>query len=78
MGQPEGVQPQKKTNWRHWALGIAVVLVLIIIIQNAQEVKVDFLFVHTKTPLIFALVIAALLGALIGWLVPRVRRHERD
>ena len=44
------------------------------IVQNSQKVQVDFLFVHTTTPLIFALLIAGVLGALIGWLTPHVRR----
>jgi uncharacterized integral membrane protein len=29
-----------------------------------------------STPLILALVLSALLGALIGWLAPRVRRRD--
>jgi uncharacterized integral membrane protein len=79
MAEPGEAQPQvKRTSWRTWALGIAVLLALIFIAQNAQKVKVDFLFVHTTTPLIFALVVSGLLGVLIGWLGPRVRRHERD
>jgi uncharacterized integral membrane protein len=61
-------------NWKGWAIGFAVLLLLIFIVQNRQKVHVDFLFVHTTTPLVFALVIATALGALIGWLGPRVRR----
>ena len=75
-GQP---RPQAQArNWRSWALGIAVLLVVIFVAQNAQEVKVDFLFVHTTTPLIFALLIAVLLGAVIGYVGPVVRRHRRE
>jgi uncharacterized integral membrane protein len=76
------MQPQaKQRNWRGWALGIAVVLALIFILQNSQKVKVKFLFVDTTTPLIFALLIAAILGAVIGYVGPLVRqrgRHRED
>ena len=74
QSQPQG----QARNWRTWALGIAVLLVVIFVAQNAQEVKVDFLFVHTTTPLIFALLIAVLLGAVIGYVGPVVRRHRRE
>ena len=51
---------------------------VIFIAQNAQKVKVDFLFVHTTTPLVFALQIAAVLGAVIGYAAPLVRRRRRE
>ena len=67
MAPPDELQPQaKKSSWRPWALGVAVLLVVIFIAQNSQEVKVKFLFVNTTTPLIFALLISAVLGAVIG------------
>jgi uncharacterized integral membrane protein len=79
MAQPGELQAQvKKSSWRPWALGVAVVLVVILIAQNSQEVKVKFLFVDTTTPLIFALLIAAVLGAVIGYVAPLVRRHRRE
>jgi uncharacterized integral membrane protein len=58
-------------------LAIAGVLLLILVAQNFQEVDVDFLFIHTTTPLILALVLAGGLGALIGWALPHVRRSRR-
>jgi uncharacterized integral membrane protein len=77
MAPPDELQPQvKKSSWRPWALGIAVLLVVIFIAENLQEVEVKFLFVNTTTPLIFALLIAALLGAVIGYVGPLVRRHR--
>ena len=63
-------------NWKRWLLGAAVLLTVVFIAQNAQKVKVDFLWIHTTTPLIFALLIAGALGALIGWLGPRLRRND--
>jgi uncharacterized integral membrane protein len=77
MAHPDEPQPQARRSWRPWALGIALLVVVIFIAQNAQKVKVDFLFVHTTTPLIFALVIATLLGIVIGYVGPLVRQHRR-
>jgi uncharacterized integral membrane protein len=71
-------QQAKPRNWRNWALGIAVVLAIIFIAENAQKVQVDFLFISTTTPLIFALLIATVLGIVIGYVAPLVRRHRRD
>lgn len=77
MAAPDELQPQvKRSSWRSWALGVAVLLVVIFTAENSQEVEVKFLFVNTTTPLIFALLIAALLGAVIGYVGPLVRRHR--
>ncbi len=62
------------TNWKHWAIGTIVLLLIIFVAQNSQKVEVHFFFAKTQTPLIFALLIAVVLGVLIGWLVPRVRQ----
>jgi len=61
------------TNWRHWAIGTVILLLIIFVAQNAQKVEVHFFFASTQTPLIFALLIAVVLGILVGWLVPRLR-----
>jgi uncharacterized integral membrane protein len=78
--QPGGARrqgPGEGTNWKGWAMLVAVVLLLVFVIQNSQEVDIDFLFfTSVSTPLILALVFSALLGALIGWLAPRVRRRD--
>lgn len=74
-GQQPGDPTRRGTNWKLWIALVAFVLLVIFIVQNAQEVEIDFLFfTSVSTPLILALVFSALLGALIGWLAPRVRR----
>jgi uncharacterized integral membrane protein len=74
--QPGGARRQG-TNWKGWAMLVAVVLLIVFVLQNSQEVDIDFLFFTSiSTPLILALVFSALLGALIGWLAPRVRRRD--
>lgn len=66
------------TNWRHWAIGTVLTLLAIIALQNSQEVQVEILFVETNAPLIAILLIAAALGAAIGYLAPVLRRHRRE
>lgn len=74
-GQQPGEPGRRSTNWKLWIALVAFVLLVIFIAQNSQKVEIDFLFfTSVSTPLILALVFSALLGALIGWLAPRVRR----
>lgn len=68
----------KERSWRFYAASALSVLALIFVIQNTEETNVTFLFAQTRLPLFFALIIAILLGALIGWLAPRVRGQRRD
>lgn len=63
---------------RLWVAAVAVLVLVIFVLQNSQRVEVDFLFTTTETPLVFALVLAGVLGAVIGWAVPRIRRRARD
>ena len=56
---------------------LIAILALILIFQNSQKVEFEFFFVEGETPLFFALIIAFLLGALVGWLLPHVRRGRR-
>jgi uncharacterized integral membrane protein len=76
--RPPEAPREERSEWRRWAIGIALVLLLILIAQNSQKVEVNFFFAETETPLVFALLIAGALGAVIGWLAPRVRSHRRD
>jgi uncharacterized integral membrane protein len=65
-------------GWKQWALVVAVLLLAILVIQNTEEVNLNFLFIDFTAPLIVALLIAGGLGALIGWAAPRVRRGGRS
>ena len=76
--QPPELPRKEGRGWKPYALGIAGLLLLIGVLQNLQEVRVDFLFIHTTIPLIFALLIAGALGAMIGWAAPRIRRGGHD
>lgn len=71
-------QRTEGTQWKRWAIGIAALALIVLVAQNSQKVEVNFFFAETQTPLVFALVVAAILGGLVGWLAPRVRRHGRE
>jgi len=72
QSQKGGVQ------WKMWGLGIAVFLLLVIVIQNSQKVEFNLLFISTSTPLIVLLLITALIGAIIGYTGPILRRHRHN
>lgn len=80
-GQPDVIKEakgQEERGWRFYASVFFAVIALIFVIQNTEETNVSFLFAETEMPLFFALIIALALGALIGWLTPRVRRSGRS
>jgi uncharacterized integral membrane protein len=69
-------QARKDRGARFYVTVALIVLAAIFILQNTQKVKVEFFFSTTDIPLIFALLLAALLGFLIGLALPRFRRHH--
>ena len=72
--QPGETERQGR-NWGGWAMLVLVALLLVFVLQNFQEVRIDFLvFTSVRMPLILALAVAALLGALIAWLAARFQR----
>jgi len=75
---PTELPTKEGRGWKAYALIMAGIALAILILQNLQEVEVKFLFINSTIPLIFALLIAGGLGALIGWAAPRVRRGGPD
>lgn len=71
-------EERKPVNWRAWGVGALVALVLVVALQNSQEVRVDVLFLTVSAPLIVILLAAVLIGVLIGYVAPVLRRHRRD
>jgi uncharacterized integral membrane protein len=59
---------------RFWFTAVVIVIAAIFLLQNSQKVTVDFIFSSTETPLIFALLIAFVLGFIVGLALPRFRR----
>ena len=64
---PPGVSPTRVSGmWTAVVVGIVVALAtLIFILQNQQQVQINFLFVHGHLPLAVGLLFAAVLGAAV-------------
>ncbi len=60
------------------ALGIAALAALWLvafIVSNSETVRVSFVFGHASISLIWVMIICAVLGAVLGWAVPRFSRR---
>jgi uncharacterized integral membrane protein len=67
---------RKHRGTRFYVTIAAVVIAAVFILQNSQHVDVKFFFSTTNIPLIFALLLAAVLGFIIGLALPRFRQHD--
>ena len=84
-GVPEQVSPgrarrKKRENREIVRLAvalIALVLLVAFVLDNSQTVKVGFVFFSTRISLIWVLLIAALLGALVDRLVILVGERRK-
>lgn len=63
-------------NWKRRALIAGGVVLLLFMALNSQKVEVNFIFGSAEMPLIFALLVAAGLGAIVGWATPRLRESR--
>ncbi|MGE5858531.1 MAG: LapA family protein [Solirubrobacterales bacterium] len=67
---------QHRRGTRFWVTIVAIVVAAVFILQNSQHVDVKFFFSTTNIPLIFALLLAAILGFIIGLALPRFRGRD--
>ena len=61
---------------KHVVFGIVVVILAVFALVNTEEVNVDFVVADANSALIVVIVVSAALGALVGWLAPRLRRDD--
>ena len=73
-------QQQAGTNYGLWirlvVVAVALILLLVFIVQNSGVVEIQFIFGSLTTRLVWALLLAAGLGFLIGLLLPRMRARR--
>jgi uncharacterized integral membrane protein len=69
-------RPQSRIKPRHVVVAICVVLLVVFAIVNVDDVSVDFAVDTVDAPLVLVIVVCALLGFLIGWVVGRRRNDD--
>ena len=74
--RPHGRSPTRENQMRIVALVVAALLV-IFAIQNTKQVRVSFLFFHWDARVIYLIIVSALLGMLLAYLLGRRRRRAR-
>ncbi len=79
--QGSGRAPRKKRENREIVrlvvAGVGLVLLIAFVLDNSQTVKVGFIFFSTRISLIWVLLIAAVLGALVDRLVILLRQRRK-
>jgi uncharacterized integral membrane protein len=81
QGSPGRTPGKKRVTRENLRLAVAVVgLVLLVafVLDNSRTVKVGFVFFSTRLSLIWVLLIAALLGALVDRLVFLLRQRRKS
>jgi uncharacterized integral membrane protein len=72
----EGVPRSEGRGAKFWLMIVLLALGFIFIAVNFQKVKIDFVIGTAEAPLVVALLIAGLIGFLIGLVLPRFRDRE--
>jgi uncharacterized integral membrane protein len=57
---------------------IVVVAVLAIVVANRQSTRVSYVFGDARAPLVVVMLVSAVAGSLIGWLLLHRPRHRED
>jgi uncharacterized integral membrane protein len=75
------VEPTERQVNVHWAriivAGVLIVVIAAIAIDNSDDTRIGYVFGDTSAPLFAVLIITAVVGALIGWLLlHRPHRHH--
>jgi uncharacterized integral membrane protein len=68
--------PRTGRSTRFYVWLVVTIIAAIFVFQNSQEVEVKFFFSTTTIPLIFALLLAVVLGFVAGLAFPRFRRRD--
>lgn len=77
---PDRSRHTGRTIGRGLALGLLIFVTVVLVlfaVFNGETVPISLVFTDVDAPLVVALLIAAVLGALVGWLLSLVLRSRR-
>ena len=75
--QPQGRPPTRESRIRLIAALVVATVLVIFAIQNRRKVAIDFLFFSWDARVIYVIIVSALLGMLVAYLLGRRRRRVR-
>ncbi|WP_088809279.1 MULTISPECIES: lipopolysaccharide assembly protein LapA domain-containing protein [Listeria] len=67
----------KKISIRLIVICIIIALVVLFMILNRESVTINLLFGKMTIPIFMVIAISAILGWLVGFLVPKVRKKDK-
>jgi len=77
-GQAPEAAERQGWSWKAILLVALGIYAVLLIILNRKTVSVDFVIATEKTRVVWLVLLSIALGALIIWLVPRLRRRHRN
>jgi uncharacterized integral membrane protein len=78
--RPGGPAARKRDNReiaRLVVFGIGLVLLIAFVIGNSNPVKVNFVFFHTRTSLVWVILLSAVLGLLVDRLIIALGKRRK-
>jgi uncharacterized integral membrane protein len=64
-------------SWKWILLGALAIYAVLLIVFNSKSVSLNFVFISTKTRVVWLVLLSVPLGMLIMWLIPKIRRHRK-
>ena len=75
--KPRFAYRRERPSGKAIPLVIAAILLVIFVVQNLDRSDIDFLFWDADVAIALAIVVAAVLGFVIGWAFGRMRRRAK-
>lgn len=70
--------PAREIPWKLIAVGVIAVLLTLFGVQNTHRVRVEFLWMEWRSPLIIVIAVSVLASAVLTWLALHLRRRRKS